>query len=204
MIYINAGHFDEDSGAVEGSVKESEVAMQLRDLLQAKLMDRAVYVPDNLNLKDSIAWVNERAQPDDIAIDIHLNSNGNQNVRGVEAYYVHDDSLAKVFSRQIALATDIPDRGARLDSETFVGSLGWLRYLKCKSVLIEVCYMTNPADLRMILSPSGKNKVVNGILNAIRLSSTNLETRISAIESQIKGILDTLVFIISYFIGKNK
>ena len=167
MIYINAGHHLNDSGHVESDgTKENEIVMKIRDALTPMLTNYDVdCVPDTLDLKWSIQYVNKKATKNDFAIDIHLNANNNKQVNGVEAYYVTDPKYATVFSRSVANALNLKNRGALPDSITSVGSLGWLRYLKCPSVLIEVCYLTNDHDRISLLQ--GIENAAIGIKNGI-------------------------------------
>ncbi len=165
-IFVNAGHWDHDSGAVHDKYKESDLVISIRDVLK-QIAPNLFYVPDDLDLRKSIEWVNERCSQEDIAIGLHLNANKNHNIRGTEAYYAHDDELAQVFARQVSQSLGIPNRGAKHDSETYVGSLGFLRKLNCRSVVVEIAYLTNNIDRNKITFPSGFTLSARGIKNAI-------------------------------------
>src|SRR3990167_7719986 len=99
--FINAGHFLNDPGhVVANGLQENTIVMKVRDLVSALLTGYIVkLVPDELNLADSINWVNQQALPEDMAIDIHLNANNSNTIRGTEAYYWSEPRLAEVFSR---------------------------------------------------------------------------------------------------------
>lgn len=149
-VFLNAGHSIYSTGAQFDSHKESELTIQLRDIfLSMSNRVEIVSVPDNLNLRQSIDWVNARADINDIAFSIHFNSNNNHNIGGTEVYYSNgrERHLSEIFSRTVSKALGINNRGAKHDSQTWVGSLGWLRQLKCDSVLIEICYLTNSGDM---------------------------------------------------------
>lgn len=166
-VFINAGHHLNDTGHIAvGGVRENDLVMKIRDKVK-KLYPSAFYVPDHLDLRQSIDWVNERCGPDDIAIDLHLNANNNNSIRGVECYYADDPKLAEVFSKDIAFRFIVPNRGAIHDSKTWVGSLGWLRKLNCKSVLVEFCYLTNSEDREIITSGKGMDNAAYAIKTAL-------------------------------------
>src|SRR3990167_9228985 len=147
-IFVNSGHHRADPGHVEylkGNIviRENEETMKIRDELRGLLLGRyeTIFVPDDLNLKDSIAYINSYAISSDFAVDIHLNAHNNTQIRGAEAYYGKDKpDNAKVFSQCVANALDIPDKGAISDTKSYIGYLGFLRHLKCPAVLVEVCY----------------------------------------------------------------
>ncbi len=163
-IFINAGHYDKDQGTTGAGYAENKLAMMTRDALKLILDNRECrYVPDDLNLRGSIDWTNEWAAEDDFAIDIHFNANNNRSIRGAEAYFVEDNKYAKVFSREIASILKIPNRGPKPDSQSYLGSLGWLRQLKCPSVIVECCYLSNPDDINAL----DTEKIAQGIKNAI-------------------------------------
>lgn len=164
-IIINAGHHDNDSGFITKSgIREADETKKIRDALKPLLLGyNVLYVPDELNLKDSIVWINKRTTKEDFAIDIHLNSNSNTLVRGSEAYFYITPRYASVFSRRISWALDVPNRGAKPDTQTFVGSLGFLRLLNCSSVVVECCYLTNDEDCAKYTP----QKAAGGIKNAI-------------------------------------
>jgi len=204
-IFFSAGHNNVgDNGAIVNEFKESEIVMSIRDKVKDILKD-AIFVPDNLSLRETIDFINAQSLPDDLCIEIHLNSNGDKEVRGTEAYYISDPKLALHFSKIIAEYCDFinlgakdiqkkeeslgfDNRGARPDSQTHVGSLGFLRQTHCQSVLIELCYLSNFLDRSYIISENGQNKVAEAIVKGIKLlwsqkDETNGETKEKEIEN---------------------
>ena len=152
-IFINAGHHNADQGAHHNGFKESELNIALRDVVVLRLKEEGYTiesVPDRLTLRESIAWINERTESTDFAFSIHFNSHRNLQVRGTSVYYSSEEerNIAKIFSENIAGALDFWNQGAIHDSQSWIGELGWLRKLKCPSVLVEVCYLTNEIDMR--------------------------------------------------------
>jgi len=168
-IFINAGHSLYDTGAIHGSQLENKKNIELRDAVAPRLLKygEVLLVPDSRNLKSSIEWINNLATKDDFAFSIHFNSNPNTRVRGTEAYFSsgndREAELAGVFARNVSEKLQIPNRGAIVDTFSWVGSLGWLRKLKCDSVLLEVCYFSNAEDM----SAYDIEKAAQGIDNAV-------------------------------------
>ena len=168
-IFINAGHSIYDVGAVHGNRLENKQNIILRDAVLPRLQKygEVLSVPDSRNLKSSIAWINNLAIKDDFAFSIHFNNNSDTRVRGTSAYFSsgndREAELAGIFARNVSEKLQIPNRGAVVDTFSWVGSLGWLRKLKCDSVLLEVCYFSNPEDM----SAYDIEKAAQGIDNAL-------------------------------------
>lgn len=171
-IVINAGHFDGDPGAV--TLKEADEVKKIRD--QAVIALKAagfevVPVPDDLDLKKSIAFANTAIKDlnGGLCIDIHLNANNDPKARGTEAYHGTSDTskkIAEAMSRNVAKALKLSDRGAKPDTETHVGSLGWIRQTKGWATLVEVAFITNAADMAALRTAAGYKAAGKGIADA--------------------------------------
>ena len=158
-IFINAGHR-------EGGGYESKLNMKIRDELK-KILPQAIYVADDLDLKNTLDWIKEYPTVSNkFAIGIHVNANSDKTVRGAESYYADDPKYAEVFSRCVAREMGILNGGAKHDSITYVGSLGFLRQLDCPSVIVECGYSTNMMDM-IAFENDGVKKAAQGIKNAI-------------------------------------
>lgn len=194
-IFLNAGHNLDDVGAVGHGFNENEMNVKLRDRVFSMIKegsDEIIQIPDELNLRESIDWVNERAEKEDMAISIHFNSNQSPYIHGTEAYYSNDREreMAIVFAQEVSRSLGFRNRGARHDSWTWVGSLGWLRKLKCDSVLVEVCYLTNESDM----IEYSIEKAARGFVQAISEAKAQLWKMPSLEELQSKvALLQRLV-----------
>jgi len=134
---INSGHDYKDTGARYRNLTEAGIVMVVRNKIKA-LMPEVFFVPDDLDLNESIAWVNLRAQSGDFALGVHLNNLSNPNVRGMEVYYKDNLKIADFFSYQISKRTILPNRGPKHESVSALKSLGWLNYINCESLLLEM------------------------------------------------------------------
>lgn len=181
-IIINAGHWDdpdtvhvEDPGASFNGVQEAIEAIKIRDKV-TPLLERLgfiVYrVPDHLDLRKSIAWANEKAPKlnDALAIDIHLNYLSDTNARGTESFYgVSPTSkvIASKLAEHVSERLGIPNRGAKSDTQTAVGSLGWIRNTTMWASLIEICFLTNVKDMAELRGPGGYDRAAQGIARGV-------------------------------------
>ena len=94
-IFISAGHgglefSGSDLGAITGGTTAAQEMMLLRDQVVQELRSRGFQVlsiPDELSLGDTLGWINSRAQPGDVALELHANVSSNPNSRGATAYF---------------------------------------------------------------------------------------------------------------------
>ena len=197
-IFINAGHFSRDKGAIVGKYREGNLVMGIRDELK-KIMPNAMYVPDDLSLKLSIDWINQRCKPGDVAIGIHLNANSNKLLSGTECYYYKNHKLALDLSAIVSTFLKVPNRGAKPDTQAAVGSLGFVRQLKCSSVVLECGYMTNLFDMSKITAYDGYSRIASAIKDLFYLSD---EDELRKEISELKKVIDILVGFISTLLGR--
>lgn len=173
IIVVNAGHSDVDPGAV--TLKEADEAKAIRNAF-VELMKSAGFtihqVPDGLDLVKSIAWANTKAKAlnDALLIDIHLNYSHDKKARGVEAYHgtsAISKLIADTMAKKIAESLGMKNRGGKPDTQTAVGSLGWIRQTKAWATLVEVGFISSPEDMAILRSPAGYKAAAQGIANAI-------------------------------------
>jgi len=154
-VIINAGHYDQDPGAIAFNTKENEEVCKIRDLLTFMVEENfeVLFVPDEFNLIDSIKWVNERAKnlDDALAVSIHLNAGGGT---GAETLYYGTNEKSKAIAKTLldkyCEITGYNNRGVKSDTTTRFGRLGWIRDTNCWSTLIECCFIDNINDLNFL------------------------------------------------------
>ncbi|MBD1826927.1 N-acetylmuramoyl-L-alanine amidase [Microcoleus vaginatus GB1-A2] len=162
-IFVSAGHggFEgslRDPGAIAFGTTEAQELILTRDLLVAELQQRGIEtfsVPDILSLVETIAWINNRCRPEDVAVELHADAFSNPQVRGASAFYIGSNPKRKadadlILNGYLRRCPEIPNRGAKADTEADVGSLAFCRGVSIPSLLIELGFLTNPDDLRII------------------------------------------------------
>lgn len=177
-IFISAGHggFEggrQDPGAIAGGTTEAQQMILLRDLIVPDLRSRGFEVfsvPDDLSLRQSIAWINTRAKSGDVAIEIHADAFSSPSARGATAYYIYGNSERKKHAELILLSLlrqlpQLPNRGAKPDTSTGVGSLGFCRQIIIPSILLEVGFLTNPEDRALITNR--RRDIAQGVANGL-------------------------------------
>jgi len=182
--FISAGHSKENT-------EEGKTTKLIRDEVKKIFLD-AIYVPDDLTLSQKVDWINERADKNDFALDIHLNYNDDKNLRGVEAYFDNNMNDAMIISECVATNMHIPNRGAKHDSLSFVGSLGFLRLISCDSIVIECGYQSNEDDRNAIFF---RKNIAKGIIEGLeRIGKIqNVEKDIITFQKKVIVLLKQLL-----------
>jgi hypothetical protein len=97
--------------------------------------------PGDIHFK--VDWVNSRARPSDLAVDIHLDIGA----PGCAAFAIEDPlalASADALAAEVAAATGLWCRGGMPERETGVGRLGFLHGVRCRAALVELCSMNTP------------------------------------------------------------
>ncbi|HEY9820794.1 MAG TPA: N-acetylmuramoyl-L-alanine amidase [Candidatus Sericytochromatia bacterium] len=162
-IFISAGHGGieqggRDPGSVAGGTTEAQEMILLRDQVVPELRSRkfeVLSVPDDLSSSQSIQWINARARPNDVALEIHADGYSNPDVRGATAFYIANNTTRKNHADLLLLALirrlpELPNRGAKPDTSTGIGRISFCRDTILPSILMEVGFLSNPNDRFLI------------------------------------------------------
>lgn len=156
-IFLCAGH----NGPGTGSVKlldEGREAIRLRNAISKKLNIPYILDVDCNRLDDSfVNEINRQTDSESICIDIHFNSSVDPKVRGVEVFRAELCSartvkLANSLLIAVANALEIPRqyvRGVKSERLSRWKSLAMCSKIKCPSVVLEVCYISNQEDVSL-------------------------------------------------------
>lgn len=160
-IFVIAGHGGVDSGAVASVFKESELAIEFRNLIISelgKLGIKGITDSDGNALAQTLKWIKSLLSSTSIALDIHWNAASNPNVKGSEVIVPENASRfeTSIAEALLKVFTDIgfKNRGVKSELLTARKRLGWMRPV-AENVLIETCFITNSQD--MILFANSKN-----------------------------------------------
>lgn len=172
-IFIAAGHSGRSghiglepdafhSRYVSGRTTETIEMIALRDLLVAELRSRdrtgdfeVLAVPDELSSTQTVDWINVRAQPGDVALELHADAYANSKIRGASVFYIALNSDRRSHGELLLLALlrrvpRLSSRGARPDIDTRLGQLEFCRRVAIPSLYIHVGCLTNSEDRRLL------------------------------------------------------
>ena len=175
-IAIDAGHGkDGDPGAVGSyGTREADItqalAVQLGNFLlalgqEAFLCDRSLYSSERA--------VQAKNEGCDILISLHCNSGGAQ-AQGIEAWYAHGNEegkrLASAILGVLIAETGAVSRGIKDDADwrpasdpNRTGGMGVLRYFPGPAVLLELLFISNPQEEKLLSSPEFQQKCAHAI-----------------------------------------
>lgn len=185
VIALDAGHGGADGGAEskEGLVEKNinlGITLYLRDFLQqsgavvvmtreedkdlADVNTKGYSRRKAEDLKQRVQYVNQNKS--DLFVSVHLNSIPSSRYNGAQTFY----SLSN--SDNVVLATLIQNELKRnlLNTERIaktIKTLYLLKNLKMPSALIEVGFLSNPEEARLMEDPSYQQKVAASIYQGI-------------------------------------
>ncbi len=172
VVALSAGHQPGvDPGASYQGLVEADLNIAIvrhcADLLRFHHVG-VLEVPDDLNLKETIKWINERARQIDICVEVHVNAGRGT---GVEVWHYHGSEKSKQLSQLIvdALAreTGLPNRGIKDEFRSRWGRLGFVHDTQPLACLVECGFIDNKVDRELLKTKTGLEKFSRGIAKGI-------------------------------------
>lgn len=165
-IVVDAGHGGKDQGAPGAKSLEKnhtlDIARRLRDYLEARgatvLMTRE---DDSFpSLQGRVDFANSRRA--DLFFSVHINS-FRATSSGTETFFWTGQSaaFAKAVHEELVKATGLPNRGVT-QTRFFV-----IRNTKMPSVLTETCFISNPKEEALLMTPAFRDRVASGMAQGI-------------------------------------
>lgn len=155
MILISAGHSNSDPGAVNGALREAEIAVLFRNAVAHYLREAGVpFVTDgfgkhNLMLRDAVRLARGKA----VAVEFHFNAAAKPSVRGVEVLAAGKDKrLAQDIAKAVSLHTTSPLRGDNGFKPENAGQHHRLAFVQAGGLIVELEFISNFAAMQKFLS----------------------------------------------------
>lgn len=179
IVFLDVGHGGEDYGAIVGDIAEKDINMdyatRVYGLFEADIEnDIKIYMT---RMDDSFLTPEERVNKSegiaDVFISIHNNTDGagGKTAHGTETYFqsshssthAKSKSIAEIMQKRVSQSVQTRDRGIISNDTYYI-----LNHSKVPTVLIEVGFMTTPAELERLLDNDFAQKVAEGIAGGIR------------------------------------
>jgi N-acetylmuramoyl-L-alanine amidase len=194
VIVIDPGHGGVDPGAQNSGVKEKDInldiSLRLRKVLETKgctviltrEVDKDFFMPGkyvgrmakriDLNQRISLASSNNA----DLFISIHSNSFPRRNTYGMETYYHQKSSTGKILAELIQKQlTQLQPENKR---QAKAGDYYLINQTKMPAVIVEVGFISNPRERKMLLSNDYRDSIANAIADGlVSYFATPKETR---------------------------
>ncbi|BBB90841.1 MAG TPA: N-acetylmuramoyl-L-alanine amidase [Methylomusa anaerophila] len=179
IIAIDPGHGGTDPGAIgPGGSQEKTVtlavALKVKELLEkagatvymTRMDDRDVYAPNDGATEELNARVVVGNQNNaDIFLDIHANAFQNPNVGGTATYYyrksLYDKLLAQNLQNSVVNVDGLNNRGVN-QANFYV-----LKYTRMPAALVELAFISNPDEEKLLNSPEFQQKIAQGLVDAL-------------------------------------
>ncbi|MGG6293471.1 hormogonium tapered terminus morphoprotein TftA [Leptolyngbya sp. AN02str] len=161
-IFVSAGHggggSNFDPGIVVAGTTEAREMILTRDLIVTELRSRGfevLSVPDDINLAQTITWINARAVASDVALEIHADGSSSPTVRGASVFHIPNNDQRRAHAELLLLALlrrtpQLPSRGVRPDTDSGLGMLAFCRQIVCPSLQMNLGFLTNPDDRNVL------------------------------------------------------
>ncbi|MNR86205.1 N-acetylmuramoyl-L-alanine amidase LytC precursor [compost metagenome] len=168
-VTIDPGHGGEDPGGIGShGTEEKDVTLSLALKLQKLMRDSGMEVQMTrtddmqIQLRPRVAMGDDFDS--DVFISIHTNAIANPKINGIETYYFTPQSLplAKAVHRHLVTKLGRPDRGIRRNNFVVV------KYNKMPACLVEIGYLTNPTEEKLLKSAAYQQKAAEAILAGVQ------------------------------------
>ena len=193
-IVIDPGHGGQDSGAVGGGLRESDVvlsiAYKVREILKHSFDVYMTRDSDNfVSLNYRSSYANNLG---DVAafVSIHCNAASNTSATGWEIFTSKGntgaDALAASIGKRYAARFTIPARGLK------EANFSVLQHTNMPAVLVECCFLSNAEEAKWIsndeIQQQHAEAIADGILDHFGLdnkTALTLEQRVAKIEKHL-------------------
>jgi len=195
-IVLDPGHGGQDSGAVGGGLRESDVvlsiAYKVRDILKHSFdvyMTRDSDTFVSLNYRSSYA---NNLGDVDAFVSIHCNSASSTSATGWEIFTSKGDTgdadklAASIGKQYTSRFPELPARGLK------EANFSVLQYTNMSAVLVECCFLSNAEEAKWISSDEIQQQhaeaIADGIIDHFGLdnkTALTLEQRVAKIEKHL-------------------
>ncbi|MEK3798534.1 N-acetylmuramoyl-L-alanine amidase [Peribacillus sp. FSL H8-0477] len=169
VIVLDPGHGGSDPGAAGKNNFEKTLTLKTAKKLQSKLENAGATVimtrtgDTKPSLTDRVE-ISEKHKAD-VFISIHYNASTNKDANGVDTFYykthVNEYQLAKCIQEEVIKATGMKSRGVK------EGNFQVIRTNKQASILVELGFISNPTEEKIIATDAYQTKAATGIFNGL-------------------------------------
>ena len=169
-IALSAGHDLSDPGAIYKDLREADLTRKIvgyaTDYIRAHGVG-VINVPDNLNLVQTIKYINDRANQLDSCVEVHMNKGGG---KGVEAWNYQggpneSDKLSQFLVDACVAETGLQNRGIKDETTNLHGRLGFVHDTTPIAALVETAFLDGDYDF--LKSEDNIKKIAKGVARGI-------------------------------------
>ncbi|MCL2014893.1 MAG: N-acetylmuramoyl-L-alanine amidase [Defluviitaleaceae bacterium] len=175
IVMLDPGHGGHDPGAVRGTVRESDLNMQIMQKLQMLIdADGIIRAYTTRNTDVFVPLVERAAMGNviaDIFVSIHHNAANNAGIHGLETFFLTSEidnfrtltnrNLADIMHRNLLMMLGSADRGVR------PANFSVLRNSHIPAVLLELGFMSNSGELARMQTEEFQWQAARAIYNSL-------------------------------------
>ncbi len=173
-IAIDAGHGEGDPGATGPSgTTEAQTTYLLAEALAGELTSRGAN-PLILRTADTDPSTSDRARlaneiGAEILVALHLNAHRDQRAEGASTYYYGREGWVSPGGQRLAelIQDALTDRLGLKDGRTHAKALPLLRETQMPAVHVEPCFISNPAEERLLSDPGFRRALAEALASAL-------------------------------------
>lgn len=152
IVTITAGHSNTDSGAVNGSDRESDIAQDMRNIVAHYLRAKGINIrtdgegKGNAPLSQAVKLI----AGSKIAVEFHCNAAASKTAKGVEALAQPKDKLiSQKLCAAVSSVMGNPLRGDKGWKPENSGQHSRLAYVSSGGIILELFFISNDAELEI-------------------------------------------------------
>lgn len=150
IVTITAGHSNTDSGAVNGSDRESDIAQDMRNIVAYYLRAKGINIrtdgegKGNAPLSQAVKLI----AGSKVAVEFHCNAASSKSAKGVEALAQPKDKLiSQKLCQAVSSVMGNPLRGDKGWKPENSGQHSRLAYVSGGGIILELFFISNDAEL---------------------------------------------------------
>ncbi|MCP2013653.1 N-acetylmuramoyl-L-alanine amidase [Deinococcus sp. HSC-46F16] len=175
VIVLDAGHGGTQNGGA-GALRVPEkdlvlpITLRAAELLRAQGADVRLTRDGDVTLGLYERGLFAELQEADLLVSIHANAlpdgRDPRGIRGPEVFFTHPQAQAPAAAILAALRRTLPDLGTGAGLKPGA-NLALTRPSAQPSLLVETGYLTDPGNLRLLMSPAGRERLAGAIASGI-------------------------------------
>lgn len=169
-IGLSAGHDLSDPGATYKDLREADLTRKIvsyaSDYIRAHGVG-VINVPDNLDLVQTIKYLNDRAGQLDSVVEVHMNKGGGKGVEGwnYQGGPNESDRLSQFLVDAVVAETGLQNRGIKDETTNLHGRLGFVHDTTNIAALIETAFIDGDYDF--LKNEENIKKIAKGVARGI-------------------------------------
>ncbi len=167
VVVLDPGHGGAEVGVRADALLEKDLILEISFVIGAEFVKRGFDVVYTRTRDEAVPWDRRRAIAEEVGaaalLMLHINGNEDRTRHGAEVYAFVDEA------RSAALAEQVAEALRASGSAAIVAPRDWpfLRSPAVPTAMIEVAFMTNPLEQRLLRSPTFQRELGAALASAV-------------------------------------